>query len=107
MPTGKIPATGQLSTEGLGLTVDNITPRVMGELQLKDRSGVVVVNVQPGSPADDAGMQVGDVIRQVNRTPVKDLNDYNSAMNKSVRNKPVLFLVKRGAQTFYVTIQTT
>ncbi len=107
MPSGKIPAAGQLSPEGLGVTVEGITPQIMGELRLRDRSGVVVVNVQPGSLADDAGMQVGDVIKEVNRIPVKDLNDYNSAMNKSVRNKPVLFLVKRGAQTFYVTIQTT
>ena len=44
---------------------------------------------------------------EVNRMPVKDLNDYNSAITKSERNKPVLFLVRRGAQTFYVTIQTT
>jgi serine protease Do len=106
MPTGKIPAAGQPSPEGFGLTVEGITPQIMSELQLKDRSGVVVVNVQPGSLADDAGMQVGDVIKEVNRIPVKDLHDYNAAMNKSVRNKPVLFLVKRGAQTFYVTIQT-
>ncbi len=105
MPTGKIPSAGQVSPEGLGLTVQNITPQVMSELHLKDRSGVVVVNVQPGSPADDAGIQVGDVIREVNRISVKDSNDYNSALSKSGRNKPVLFLIKRGTQTFYVTIQ--
>ena len=105
MPSGKSPAAGQLSPEGFGLTVENITPQLMSELRLKDTSGVVVANVQPGSLADDAGMQVGDVIREVNRMPIKDLNDYNSAIRKSGRNKPVLFLVKRGAQTFYVTIQ--
>ncbi len=107
MPTGKIPAAGQLSPEGFGLTADNITPQVMRELQLKDKNGVVVVNVQPGSPADDAGIQVGDVIREVDRIPIKNLTDYDSAVTKSGRNKPVLFLVKRGGQTFYVTIQTS
>ena len=59
----------------------------------------------PGSLADDAGLKVGDVIREVNRIPIKDLNDYDSAIRKSERNRPALFLVKRGAQTFYVTIQ--
>ncbi len=107
MPSGKLPAIGQVSPEGLGLMVQSITPRIMSELQLRDKSGVVVVNVQPGSPADDAGMQAGDLIKEVNRLPVKDLNDYNSAMQKSGKNKPVLFLVKRGSQTFYVTIKTT
>jgi len=105
MPSGKSPVEGLLSPEVFGLTVENITPQVMSELRLKDRSGVVVANVQPGSLADEAGMQAGDVIREANRMPVKDLNDYNAALSKSGRNKPVLFLVKRGAQTFYVTIQ--
>ena len=105
MPTGKIPSSGHVSPEGLGLTVENITPQLMSQLHLKDKNGVVVANIQPGSSADDAGIQVGDVIREVNRTAVKDVNDYNSALVKSGRNKPVLFLVKRGAQTFYVTIQ--
>ena len=107
MPTDKIPAATQASTEGLGLTVSNITQEIMSQLHLKDKSGVVVTNVQPGSPADDAGIQVGDVIREVNRTAVKDLNGYHSALSKSGGNKPVLFLIKRGAQTFYVTIQTS
>jgi len=105
MPTGKIPAAGQVSPAGLGLTVESITPQVMSQLHLKDRSGVVVVNIQAGSPADDTGIQVGDVIREVNRITVKDANEYNSALSKSEINKPVLFLIKRGAQTFYVTIQ--
>ena len=104
-PSGKIPSAGRLSPEGFGLTVENITPQIMSELQLKNRRGVVVANVQPGSLADDAGLKAGDLITEVNRVPVKDLNDYNSALRNSGRDKPVLFLVKRGAQTFFVTIQ--
>ncbi len=107
MPAGKIPTSTQALPEGLGLTVQSITPQVMRELQLTDRSGVVVVGVQPGSPADDAGIKAGDVIKDVNRTSVKDLKDYNSALQKAGRGKPMLFLIKRGSQTFYVTIQTT
>ncbi len=107
MPAGKIPSAGQMTPEGLGLTVRDITPQIMKELRLRDKNGVVIVDVQPGSPADDAGIQVGDVIREVNRVQVKDLHDYNSEIQKSGRNKPLLFLIKRGAQTFYVTIRTT
>ncbi len=59
-PSGKIPSAGRLSPEGFGLTVENITPQIMSELQLKQRSGVVVANVQPGSLADDAGLKAGD-----------------------------------------------
>lgn len=106
-PADTTPAASQVSPEGLGLTVQSITPQVMNELHLKEKSGIVVVNVYPGSPVDDAGIQVGDVVKEVNRITIKDLNDYNSAVKKSGTNKPLLVLVKRGTQTFYVTIQTT
>lgn len=107
MPTGKIPVPGRPSSEGLGLTVSNITPQIMNELRLRDKSGVAVVEVQPGSLAEDAGIQAGDLIKEVNRIPVKNSNDYDSAIKKSAANKPLLLLIKRGAQTFYVTIKTT
>jgi serine protease Do len=93
--------------EGLGLTVQDITPQLMKELGLRDRTGVVVTGVAQGSPADDAGIQAGDIIKETNRVPVKNLRDFESAMRKSGKNKPVLFLIKRGAATFYVSIATS
>jgi serine protease Do len=66
---------------------------------------VVVVGVAPGSAADDAGIQTGDVIKEVNREVVKSVDDYNAAMKKTGKNKPLLLLLKRGAQAFYVTIR--
>ena len=105
MPVGKIPSGEPLSPEGLGLTLRNITPEIMKELRLRDKTGVIVANVQSGSPADDAGIELGDVIREVNRLPVKNLNDFESAIKKARPNKPVLLLIKRGPQVFYVMIQ--
>lgn len=89
----------------LGLKVDNISPRWQREFGIKDNLGVIVVDVAPNSPADEAGIQAGDVIKEVNRKPVKTLKDYNSAMTKIEKNKGVLFLIKRGNQTFYVSIK--
>ena len=79
----------------------------MKELQLKDRTGVVVVDTAPGGPAHDAGIQPGDVIKEVNRKPVRSLKDYDSLMGKTEKGKPVLFLIKRGGQTFYVSIKVS
>jgi serine protease Do len=105
MPAGKIPSVVSPTAESLGLKVENITPMIANELGLKDRSGVVVVGVAPGSAADDAGIQTGDVIKEVNREVVKSVDDYNGAMKKTGKNKPLLLLLKRGAQAFYVTIR--
>ncbi|MDA8432717.1 MAG: DegQ family serine endoprotease [Nitrospiraceae bacterium] len=105
MPSGGLPAVVSPTAESLGLNVENITPRIAAQLGLKERSGVVVVGVEQGSPAEDAGIQAGDVIKEVNREPVRNADEYNAAMRKAGKNAPLLLLVKRGAQAFYVTIQ--
>jgi serine protease Do len=105
MPVGKVSSGEPVSAEGLGLTLSNITPQVMNEFRLRDKTGVIVVNVASGSPADDAGIETGDVIKEVNRIPIKNLNDFESAAKRAGPNKPVLLLVKRGPQVFYVSIR--
>ena len=47
--------------------------------------GVMVVNVQPGSPVAAAGMQPGDIIVEVNRRAVADLEQFNAALGDSER----------------------
>lgn len=89
----------------IGLTVDDIKPKWKRGFRLMETTGVIVLEVSPGSPADEAGMQPGDVIKEVNRHPVRNLNDYSDAMEKAGRGKPVLFLIRRGTQTFYLSIK--
>ena len=79
----------------LGITVENITPHIADQLRIRDRNGVVVIEVEPGSPADSAGIQPGDIIKEVNRTPVKNLDEYHGAMAKTKKGAPVLFLIRR------------
>lgn len=88
----------------IGITVENITPQLQRQLGLKDRRGVVVVDVESGSPADMAGIQVGDVIREINRTKIGSLKDYEKVMAGVEKGKPVLFLITREGQTFFVSI---
>ena len=89
----------------LGMKVENITPAIRSELGIMDKSGVVVTRVAPGGPADDAGIQAGDVIKEINHHQVRNLNDYNEGMGRMEQGKPALFLIKRGGQTFYISIK--
>jgi serine protease Do len=107
MEEGKAAPAAPAASEDLGLTVENITPQLMRELRIRDRTGVVVVNVESGSPVDDAGMQPGDVIKEVNRVPVSNLKEYGSALARTGKGRPVLFLIKRGGQTFFVSISVS
>jgi serine protease Do len=88
-----------------GMSLQSLTPEIAKELGMKKSEGVVVTDVEPNSLASDAGVQRGDVILEVNRTPVNTLKDFHEAVQKT--EKSVLFLVYRNGATFYISLQIT
>jgi serine protease Do len=91
--------------EKLGLQVEAITPDVARGLRLENAKGVVVSQVAPDSPAGEAGVRRGDVVREVNRHPVTDLDSYNEATSQLTTNAPVLFLVERRGNSIYIALK--
>ncbi len=87
---------------GLGLA--DITPDVREQLQApKEIHGAVVEQVAPGSSAEDAGLQRGDVIEQVNRHDVQSASDVQQALSKVEKGQDALVLVwSNGGNTFRV-----
>jgi serine protease Do len=104
MPAGKLTSGMVAPQQALGLTVDDITPKWQRAFHLQDKTGVVVIDIIPGSPADDAGIRPGDIIKEIDRKPVRNAGDYAKMIGQIEKDRPVLLLVKRGAQTFYITI---
>jgi serine protease Do len=94
----------RLSQKSMGLMVQNLTPDMAKELGLKKGSGVVVTGVEPGSPAAEAGIQTGDVIREVNRKPVKDVDDFIQTIEKTSREGNVLVLIQRGQSSLFAAL---
>ena len=89
----------------LGLSLEPLTPQIVQQFNIKGASkGLVVTSVQAGSPAEDAGIQEGDVILQVNRQDVKTAEEVKTSMAKAQASS-VLLLVNRGGQNFFVTVQ--
>jgi serine protease Do len=99
---------GTGTTEDLGLTVQTLTPDLAENLGL-DRSlkGVVVTQVEPSAPASEAGLRRGDVILEVNRQVVKDVDAYRKATKAAGKGKSVLFLVRRGDNTIFLAVKPT
>ncbi|MDI3543608.1 MAG: serine protease DegQ [Candidatus Atribacteria bacterium] len=89
----------------LGLEVEEITSDLAEKYALREKSGVVVVGIKAGGPADDAGLRPGDVILEVNREEIKDLNDWRAAINKIEPGETVLLLISRGGQTYFVPLK--
>jgi serine protease Do len=88
----------------LGITVQNLTPEIAKGLGLKKDTGVVVTGVEPGSPAADAGIRTGDVIREVNRNPVKDAQDFVQKIEKAKDQENVLLFLQRGQNNLFAAV---
>jgi len=93
--------------ESIGLRVETITPELARSLRLDNAKGVVVSRVTPDSPAAEAGVQRGDVVREVNRQPVTDLESYTEATSHLTPNTPALFLLERRGSSLYVALKPT
>jgi serine protease Do len=86
----------------LGLDVRPITPEVARQLNLRSLEGVVVLRIEDESPAAEAGIQRGDVIREVNRQRVRSVQDFERATRDLKEGDRVTVLLQRGAQALYV-----
>ncbi|HEV2171344.1 MAG TPA: DegQ family serine endoprotease [Candidatus Binatus sp.] len=93
------------TVSAFGLHVKDLSPELSKELGLEQPGGVVISSVQPGSRADEAGLRARDVIIEVNRVSVKNVDGYQQALKASPKGKLVLLLVKRGDATVYVPVK--
>ncbi|MGH7827878.1 MAG: DegQ family serine endoprotease [Candidatus Binatia bacterium] len=89
----------------LGLTVQKLTPQMAESLGLEKADGVVVTAVEPGSAADESGIRRGDVILEIDRKPVRSLEEYKKLVAAIRKGRGVLFLVRRGESTLFLALK--
>ena len=98
-------AHGKVSRGSLGAQTQDITPNIAKLLGLKDNNGAVVTRVIPGSAADRAGLQVGDVLTAINGTPLENADQLNNAEGLLPADSTVTLSVLRNGTTRQVTAQ--
>jgi len=88
----------------VGMEVSELTSELARRYGVVDTKGVLVTGVDEGSFADEAGIKEGDVIVEVNRTPVENLDAYNKAVKNALKEDKVLLLIKRAGTSLFVVI---
>ena len=84
-----------------------MTPAIADRLGFDRPEGVLIALVKSGSPADEAGLREGDVILEIDREPIRNLDDYGKAIVEIKRDKGVLFLVRRGETTLFFALKNS
>ena len=87
-----------------GIGLGNLTPELREQLQAPSQiHGAVIEQVQPGSSADNAGLQQGEVILEVNRHKVQSASDVQQALANVAKGQDALLLVwSNGGNSFRV-----
>jgi serine protease Do len=87
-----------------GLGLGELSPNVRDQMQIPNNvRGVVIEQVRPGSSADNAGLQPGDVILEVNRHKVQTPSEVQQELSKVAQGQDALLLVwSNGGNTFRV-----
>jgi serine protease Do len=94
--------------QAIGLSIAMLTPQQVNELRLGDARGVIVIQVEPGSIADDAGLHKNDVIERVNRQPVATNDQFQRALDRIPSGEPVVLQVfgaknRRGQERIFIS----
>ncbi len=92
------------SAKKLGLSVQDLTPDIADQLGYQDEKGVLVAAAAAGSAAEEAGLERGDLIQQVNRTAVHSVKDFHKEIGKLESGESAALLVRRGQNTFFRAI---
>jgi serine protease Do len=109
-PEDEVVAASEPRGEGawLGLHVGDMSSREVRRQYSVPRGqkGVIVLEVEAGSPAEDAGIREGDIITEVYSNTVDDMDEYLKVADKlKEREAPIAFLVKRGRSTTYIPVK--
>jgi serine protease Do len=92
------------TAEKLGITVQNLTDDMAERLGFEGLKGVVVTDVESGSPAAMAGIQPGSLIQEVNRKPVNNVKEFKEAIDTAAKEGSVMLRVRYEKSSIFVVL---
>jgi serine protease Do len=101
----RVASRGQQGPQGdaaLGVRVSEITPEIARKFNLEDTEGIIIADVARGSKAAEAGLQPGDIIKEVNRKKIRSVQEFESALDKIDSGDAIQLFVRRGNMGFQV-----
>lgn len=95
---------GHLHRGTTGLGVQSITPDLAAGLKLNTDTGVIISDIEPESPADTAGLKVGDIITSIDGYPVNGLPALGTRLFMRSGGEQIKLGVRRGASSMFFSV---
>jgi len=94
----QIRKTGNVHRGGIGITAQTITPTLAAALSLPQDWGVIVGDVEPGSPAESSGLKIGDIVLTVDGKVVENGRQFDVNLYSRTEDQTVAIAVLRGSE---------
>ena len=92
------PTPSESEEEKFGIRVAELTPEIVQRFGIDDTKGVIVINVEADGKGAEAGVQMGDIIKEINHRIIESVEDYTAAMDKIKDDESVnLFIWRKNA----------
>jgi serine protease Do len=86
----------------LGIRVTNLTSEIARRFNIPDEGGVIVVDVESGSKGSEAGIRVGDMIKEINHEAIQSVDDYVAVLGRINTGETINFFIQRRNAGFLV-----
>ncbi len=96
----------KFESDKFGIAVTDITPDIAEKLGISDKQGVIVTDVDPDEKGAEAGLQKGDIIKEINRERIESITQYKDLIRKIEKGETVKLYIKR-ANSGYMVIKIT
>ncbi|OGP74244.1 MAG: hypothetical protein A2V86_00280 [Deltaproteobacteria bacterium RBG_16_49_23] len=99
--------TGKVVRPWLGISVQDLTPEMMEHFKVKEKEGVLVGQIYPGTGAEKAGLASGDIIKSIDDKPVKNVGELVKEIQKKKVGQKVKLSVVREGKAIPIDITTS
>ncbi|MBW1700064.1 MAG: DegQ family serine endoprotease [Deltaproteobacteria bacterium] len=89
-----------------GIVVSELTPGLARRFNIPETKGIIINEIIPEGKGAKAGLQVGDIIKEINNSPVKTIDDFVKAIGEINKNETIRMLVRRVSVGFIVVTLT-
>jgi len=90
----------------LGIRVSELTPEITRRFNISETGGVIVIDVESESQGAEAGVRIGDIIKEINHKPIETAKDYKNETKQLKKGDSILMFIKR-INAGYVVIKLT